>query len=660
MKKNNPIKALANNWDLSQGRHPYIAKRPNLYRVDPFADNDVYEEYDIGMGFNHLGHNTFSDNTYAKLVDTDTKFPISPLFVRDLTGRVIYIGYGPEFKDKSQWQADPQFTFPHNCREVSSVMGGYELLENVFLTHFRALEMSQEAKVSMAGEPDRMAAGYYPSSNLYPYKLRVDSFYIDGWRIPQTEMVFTRTVGIHPENAKDAARSFIRSWDTRPEGQSYVEFHKEMGGAPYFQDLFEKGCTIIPAMGAKNGVRKVGRNFENLGTWPGRVIEGLHEIAEERDSDAPYGTILEIVRPGFVAGDQVEPAVVNISNGSGYEGLNVEDYMPYLPDLFLPHTRCSTSWGKVWVPTLPAHFEEPAIWGWDDRNGHFIQQKGPLWDPLHYYYASVPKIIESYDAHKDGKEWVAVPDEMKEMFHPVVAMKGFDTFSEVVRTRREDHNSDIRSAIHFVSTAGDLCDIGYHPLPVQCEYELDMFCMPDLSPKKRTAQDVPFHLAQRVLPAIESLAPLEDYKQSISMPEDAVWFHDESLIRASTFNPLVDYPQLYRYLGKVIEESIPSLAPVFLEDMPEEVLNTSVQDRWGSMEVLDKLDVLCPGFYDAFYSTQEKAKRRCQDRYRFYLTDRNSYVLQWWHCERWPEDGYVPSDDAKEVVWTSMVTPPTV
>jgi hypothetical protein len=660
MNNKNNIKALAAVWDLSQGRHPYIAKRPNLYRANPFQELDAYEKYDIGITFEHCGHNVFLDNGYANLVDTTSQVPTSPLFVRDLTGRVIYIGYGPEFKDKSQWQADPQYTFPHNCREVTAEMAGADELENIFLTHFRCMDMTLEPTRYSAGNTEQQVAGFYPVSNLYPYKLRVDSFYIDGWKIPQTEMVFTRTVGIHPENAKDAAREFIRQWDSRPNGQSYVDFHKDIGGADYFKGLFSKGCTIIPAMGAKNGVRKVGANFEDLGAWPGQAVEGLHEIAEEQNSDAPAGTILEILRPGFVAGDQVEQAVVNVSNGSAYEDLNESDHDPYIPDLFLPHIRCSTTWGKTWIPTKPKHFDKPAIWGWDDQKGQFIQHKGPLWDPLHYYYSSVPKIIQCYEDQKDGSHAPTVPVEMKEVFHPVTEMKCFDTFSESAKIRRADSNNPIQSAIRSVEHTMEVCSIGYHPLPVQFEYEIDTFWMPKLSPRKRIAQDVPPSLAGRVLPVVEVILPLDIYKKSLEVPEDAIWITSGNTVRASSFDSLIDYPYLYRYLAKLSEEDIYEMAPVFLEDMPEKELNASVQNKWGSMDISDDLEPICPGFYDAFYSLQEKAKKRRINRYEFYKTNRNGYVLKWWQSEEWPEGDYVPTGSEKDVIWTSVITPPTV
>lgn len=660
MNNKNKIKVLASIWDLSQGRHPNIAQRPNFYRADPFAESDVYTKYDIGLTFNHCGHNVFTDKGYASLVGTSSEVPSSPLFVRDLSGKVIYIGYGPELKDKNQWQANPQHTFPYNCRELTTDVVGYDELENVFLTHFRAMEMTMEPSCYMAGNTEQKAVGFYPVANLHPYKLRVDSFYIDGWRIPQTEMVFARTFGIHPENAKDAARDFIRSWDGRPEGQSYVEFHKSMGGSPYFKELFNKGCSIIPAMGAKNGIRKVGRNFENLGSWPGRAVEGLHEVAERKDSDAPAGTILEILRPGFVAGDQVEPAVVNVSNGSDYEDPNLDDYDPYLPDLFLPHTRCSSSWGKTWLPTLPKHFEKPDVWGWDDQKGHFIQQKGPLWDPLHYYYSSVPKIIETYDEQSNGNEMVPVPEGMKELFHPAVVMSCFDTFSKTTYERRFSYNSQIKSSIRKVDNKTEICRVGYHPLPVQFEYELDTFWLPELSPRSRVAQDVHKGLSARVLPAIEAVVPIDLYKSSLDTPKEAVWFKSDKMIRASSFDGLIDYSYLSRYLGKVPEDSIYELAPVFLEDIDKSELNVSIQNKWGSMDISDDLDVLCPGFYDAFYSFQEKAKKRRINRYEFFKTNRNGYILQWWACAKWSETDYIAGESEKDVIWTSVINPANV
>ncbi len=660
MDNKNKITALGAVWDLSQGRHPYIANRPNFYRINPFEKNTVYEKYDIGLTFNHNGHNIFKDNGYAKLIGTSSAVPSSPLFVRDLTGKVIYIGYGPEFKTKGQWQADSQFTFPANCREITTEVEGFENLENIFFTHFRALDMSAKVNCYQAGNPNQKVAGFYPASNLHPYKLRVDSFYIDGWRIPQTELVFARSVGIHPESAKDAAREFIRNWDTRPENQSYVDFHKAMGGSKYFKDLFNKGCTIIPAMGAKNGICKVGKNFENLGKWAGQAIEGLHDIAEEIDSDTPKGTILEILRPGFVAGDQVEPVVVKVSNGSNYESPNRRDYQPYLPDLFLPHTRNSTSWGKTWIPTQPKHFEKPAIWGWDDQQGHFIQKKGPLWDPLHYYYSSVPKIINAYDEAHDGKKPVAVPEEMKERFHPVIAMKCFDTFSHKTLVKREDRNSDIKSSIHSVKVDNEICGIAYHPMPVQFEYEIDTFWMPEESPRTRIAQDAPPEMSNRVLPVIESSVPIEKYKQSIDMPDDVAWFKDERFIRASSYDGLIDYSYISRYLGVVSEEDIYKLAPVFIEHLTKEELSFSIQQKWGDMDISDDLDPLCPGFYDAFYSLQEKAKKRRKARYDFYTNNRNGYVERWWQSLKWFKGDYIANETEKDVVWTSTIIPPVV
>ena len=102
-----PVAAMQ--WDLADGTHPTLLNiSPAFYERNPFEDRrdgNISLEFQIRpMGCVH-GHNTMADQGFTSLVDVDINVPISPIFVRDLAGRVIHIGYGPEEKSVEEWAA---------------------------------------------------------------------------------------------------------------------------------------------------------------------------------------------------------------------------------------------------------------------------------------------------------------------------------------------------------------------------------------------------------------------------------------------------------------------------------------------------------------------------------------------------------------------------
>ena len=199
------IGALASRYRAWLAESCNAALMPAFWERNPFEFTEmlrVSPQLQIAPVGTVDGHNTVQDSTIMDSIRVDQAVPVSPLFVRDLCGRTVYIGYGPEVKGNGEW-ADykaaagvegkvdeksfnplvPLVTFPRFCRDLEG-MEGEELIENVFLTKFRCLEMSMgyNALPSGAGEDDFLAASY-AGANLYPYKLRLDTFYTDGWKL---------------------------------------------------------------------------------------------------------------------------------------------------------------------------------------------------------------------------------------------------------------------------------------------------------------------------------------------------------------------------------------------------------------------------------------------------------------------------------------------
>lgn len=578
------------------------------------------------------GHNLMTDSTNATLVEVDAEVPIAPLYARDLAGRIIFLGVGPFAKHNEEWGLDRSITFPRFSSDLTSDTQGLGLLEEVFFTKFRCLDMSSRfSGISTLGE-DIVMAGSYNDQNLYPYKVRLDTFYIDGWKLPQMEAVYARTEGVTIQQAETAANDLLTAWQKRPHNQSYEEFYEAIGGAEYFDSLFVQGCTLIPTFEACNGYNKVSRQFELEDFWSGRAVMGLHEVVQRKPDAAPEGTILQVLEPGFVMGHRIHPAKVVVSDGSGYTSPHHIDPDPLLPDVRLPHQRSVGKWNQCWLPTHPKHFERPAIWGWDTKTGIFMQLKGPLWDPLHYFYSSVDEVLKAYKGPAlEGNKWlIPVPQKMKTRFHPIVPMRGFDTMNVTFRDEMEDKLIRPFTSCMRFDDGKYSCNIGYHPMPVQYEYELDNWWFPELDPRQRATTDVPLDVEDRLCPVIECPILPEAYLATVIAPPEAPWLKDIALMRPSSGNSLEDYPGLKRYIGPFSEKAMREHALVYLEAPAGDEMDIPTRELASRFVVPQVLEEKFPSYAQALLELAEEAAKRYQFRHQTFRQDPGGYVRDWW------------------------------
>lgn len=607
------------------------------------------------------GHNVVRDTTIYDALRVDPDVPVSPLFVRDLAGRVVYIGFGPERKTNEDWAAyRPPFTadgsvapkdfnpfapvcvFPRYCRDVEK-MGGKDLLEQVFLTKFRCVE----AGLGYYGIPsgfedgDDTVAATYAGANLYPYKLRLDTYYTDGWKLPQTQMLYARgaNVGVDVAAARALGEKLVSDWQARAPGTDYEAWMEKLGGEREIGRLYGLGCTVIPTFEAGNGFNVVGRNFELEDYWPGRAVLGLHDVVEQRRDKAPEGTILEVLSPGYVTADHIARAQVAVSDGSGYVSPNAGDPVPFAPNINLPHTRSIDDWRATWIPTHPEHFEAPALWGWELASGRFMQMVGPLWDPLHYYYASVDEVLKAYEQplSQEQNRWlVPVPEHMHNRFYPVVPMVGFDTISATEKQRRRAANILPMSAIQRVNSGKESAGIGYHPLPAEFEFEVETFWFPDLHPLNRDQGICPEDVMVRIIPVISPRVTVTEYAASVDAPESAPWLKDEETLMTPDAEVFRNYPFLARYLvdDMTLEESIRMCPLPFLTDVGE-VLGKPAPQWWADegeapLDGPAAIAELAPGTYDALWDMRQRGVEMVQFRHMMYREYLPLYMVTWW------------------------------
>lgn len=661
------LPAAAMQYDLLYGEHPTAYPiSPDFFSRSALSDpqnEDVSLAFQARpMGCVH-GHNTLADTGFTSLINVDVNVPISPIFVRDLAGRTIHIGYGPERKTRDDWDSyNPtkypdaaRVAFPKNCTYISEETEHADIIENVFFTKFRALDMAFDYMGMPSGEEGEIAAGIYNHANAYPYKLRLDTFYTDGYKLPQTQMVYARQ-DVMPHKANQAAQQLMEKWHNRPEGQSYTDFHEHSNADIWFETLFEQGCTVIPTFEACNGYNIIDSQFMLEDYHPGRSVPGLHEVTETRKSTMPLDTILEVIEPGYVTQERIQPAKVVVSDGSDYLSPHAETSdLPQVPNIHLPHQRMTANWWACWIPTLPEHFEPPAIWGWDNQTGRFLQQRGPLWDPLHYHYSCTDDVIQAFKKPREDNRWlVDVPDHMYGKFHPVVEIKGFDTISEEALLRRQERNCLPRSAITRIRTGKVTACIGYHPLPAQFEYELDPFWFPELAPLNRLEVKAPEALFERISPVIAPSVAPEEYLSTVNGPEIATWLKDEKLLIEKTTNPLDLYPHLIRYTDPdlPIEEVMAMTQGLFLEDMPDELLSLSAQQVWSGIDEYDDLEAIAPGLFNAVWDFREEGVNLRRFRHSLYRRNPALYAYAWWFC--------VPEKDLEQFFdeWEQSQTEP--
>ncbi len=654
------IKAAFNHVSLSLGEsfdnQPKALFTPSSFTEDKSFTGPVsHRLLPSPVGTWH-GHHVATDDNFTTLLNIDPQVPVAPMFGRDLAGRVIYLSYGPLKKTLGEWSAYKadvkaeqngettlpnlylqNVTFPRGCRSVKGHMEGEELLENVLLTKLRMLDIADEPRARSSGSDFRQL-GIYENANLYPYKYRLDTFYTDGWKLPLIAAVYAESDGILPAAARARGEALMAEWQAKPAKTDYETWVVKQGGEAWMDELFAAGCTLIPTFEACNGYNVVGKNFELEETWPGRVVAGLHEIAEMRGDAAPAGTILDVLSPGYVTQDTVVPARVIVSDGSGYVSPHEANPLPVIPNLNLPHPRTSAEWGACWLPTHPLHFEPPALWGWDLMSGFFMQQSGPLWDPIHYYYASTDVVMQAMKrplSFEENRWLVPVPSAMHERFYPAIPMKGFDIPSPEARNRREQERRLPVGSITRYRNGEESANIGYHPLPLEFEYELDPFWSPELHPLNREHGVCPDELAIRICTVITPQVSVTAYIDAVGdAAATSPWLADERLLQTpSGSNVLENYPMLARYVvpDLPLDEVLAIMQPPFLADPGADLLTQSVAELWDGMDSYDDIEALQPGLYDTLMDAREDGLKLMRARHAIYQSNIALYGLACWY-----------------------------
>jgi hypothetical protein len=513
-----PLLALAGRWDLSKGEHPHhaAALQEILATLPLFPSREEYAELaTLGLPIQlaERGHHSLYETgpLHASTPARLDEFPLAPVFVRDLCGRVIHTGLNPLPNPPSL----P--LFPRGCADVPASMGGANYLENAIFTHWNLLDIAPAAEVRLAGTEAVALRRAYPSPGSTPYKIRPNTFYADGWRLPQVARVFARPSA----NATALGEAFMQRWATRPEGQDYEVFYETVNGANWFEELFLQGVTVIPTLEGYNGANQVAPDFTLQGVEAGRAVAGLHTVVGQEASPLPQGTILAVKAPGFATATQVIPAQVVVSTGPS---LIPTDAL--LPNLSLPHPHVAPNWGGCWLPTQPAHFVAPALWDWLP-SGHFVQTEGPLWAPQHYVYASTNQLIRATRKPLTGCETLLeLPEKLKRGFNPVVALTSYDTLHE--RTRQERAHSPQHplhgTALDTLPLGQPIAPVGYHPLPKGWPTATQAALFPETRPQS-SLPPCPSHLAARLAPvATPTKAPheLAKHHQALSEPFRAV------------------------------------------------------------------------------------------------------------------------------------------
>lgn len=618
---NKNIGLLSAFWDAAAGEHPsLIHNEDSFYSFPPIVSDELNEHllsYDLPLIPCVDGHNVMVETSVSENLSIDIKFCTSPNFVKDLAGRIIYTGYGPERKDANQWRLNRQVSFPKNCRPVTANIEGADLIENVFLTRFRCLETSVKYEDAF-----HLIELSYPAANLYPYKVRLDTFYQDGWRLPQTEMLYVNEFA-DARRANKHGQDILNIWETMHNaGANYEEFYTKLESSGALEKMFIEGCTYIPNFRAKNGYYDVAEDFTINKQRGGRAVEGLHTIIEYKTSLEPRGTILDVIEPGFITPDHIHPAKVIVSDGERYEIEHKAKGMAECPDLTLPHTRCSATWGDTWIPTKPHHFSAPSIWSWGNKTGHFLQTKGPLWDPLHYYYTSVDKVIYAFKNNmvQGSKNFAHVPQPMKKKFHPVVGIKGFDIISLAEKNKALKDDTRPLTGLIRIADSKEHASAGYHPLPLAFEYELSYWNFPELAPQARVSNTK--NPLIKVAPIAQVYTNPQQYIQNAPNINEFERLKMPTMVKEFTGNVLEDYPQLNRYLSDYnerIANTEVALSSSFLEEAPK-----------PSEKLLHAYKESDISFYKEVYEMRLQAVERIKKRNDLIDNHAEHYVEQEW------------------------------
>ena len=626
------LAVVSNTNALWRGEHPSVYKGTAWTRLNPFKapeNTKVSSTLRTPTIGDTTGHALYSDFGFgAPLGQTST--PIAPLYARDLAGRVIYVG-GQAVKKDELWPEGLTLLTPLGSRDVElGDMQGRELLENIFLYTWRPLDVSADYESLTSGQPESLHAVIYRNHNLYPYKQRLDSFYIDGYKLPQLQCLHVVREGVKTPEAENAGAEILRLWADRKDGQSYEDFIESLGEEK-IEAFYRQGCTLVPTLEAANGYNKVSADFELEDYWPGRAVSGLHKVVDTQSSDAPKGTILEVRKPGFALANRIEQAEVVISDGAEYKSPH-EHKEPKTLDLRLPHPRAARKWGALWVPTQPSHFEAPAVWGWDANNGHFVQLAGPVWDPLHYYYESVEKVKQAEATHQlQENPWlVKVPDDMRLKCYPAKAMRGFDTFNMEKGEERFLAGALTDTPITRHDDGKLSCEVGYHPLPLFFDYELWNWWFPELDPRTRLSEKtVPFQHENNICDVIKpQVRPIEYKNTLVADASSQGWVLDEAMLAIPSSNDVANFPDLMRYLGGADEGVVLDATPMWLQHLPDEILSFNVGDFWE--DDYEQVETLAPGLFGELQEYRDKCLKLMRLRHRIFRENPQLYRKAFW------------------------------
>lgn len=518
------LPVLAGCWDLRLGYHPSLKQQLPMLADLPVLESveaQQLAELELPVALATTGHHLMKDAALLAaampqggMVEAADVYPLAPVFVRDLCGRPIHTGLVP-------LPAAPSVPlFPTGCRHVPKDHPAYAHLESLIWQTLRRIECApvRPDAAGLAGQPELSLRAAIAQPQAYAFKLRPDTFYADGWRLPVVPRVFA--VPVQPVQAQAAADELLARWQQRPEGQDYEAFYDANNGEIWFEELFERGCTVIPTLEAYNGRYHIGADYVATAVDPGRALPGLHEVVGREPSEYAAGTILEVKAPGWVTATTVHKAQVVVSDGSAFVAADAP--LPQLPDLALPHARVGGKVGDVWLPTHPEHFAEPALYDWNEM-GHFVQISGPLWDPLHYVYTSTAPLLRALrKPHPVVAGAYVLPESVKLRFHPLAQLTWYDAYNErTAQQRMQDPAHPLYgSAIDMVPLMREVAPAGYHRLPWGLEYELDPAHLPALHPRHR-AVVYPEVLAGRRM-GIATLSDADSYRTHDTVVTEAM------------------------------------------------------------------------------------------------------------------------------------------
>ena len=608
-----PLLALATCWNLGVGEHPALAAplAGILGAMNPFPAPEEWQGLaPLGLPLTMCthGHHVWKDTAtrHAAVPWQADEFPLAPLFVRDLAGRVVHTGLLP------LPSVGAQPVFPAGCSDVPASLVGAAYIENAVFTTFQLLEIapSQGPEIAGLGRPLQVA---YAHPSRYPYKIRPLTFYADGWRLPQVARLFARAVAPESVAARDAAaKGLVARWESRPAGQEYEAFYESNQGAAWFEELFLQGVTVIPTFEGYNGVYDVADDFSVRGVEAGRAVAGLHAVVGRVASAKPAGTILEVKAPGYVTSHHIHPAEVVVSNGPSWVP---ED--AWVPNLALPHPHVSPVWGACWLPTKPAHFAEPALWDWSPT-GVFMQVAGPLWCPQHYVYASTATLVrQARKPLPENPHLLVLPEKLKARFHPAVGLMAYDTLNERTRQERMQHSAHplYASALDVVPLGREITPVGYHALPPGWPSVGQASYLPNTGSTGGAAVGAcPAGVSARLAPQVAPLgaaegAPLAAYHVAVSEPM-------RSLVEAAGSHTGVgpEWPEGDVHLTAAMVSEVPEWLP----EIPASELMLNVKRLFASRAVRQALAGVHPGLPEALFRFKEAALGWRRLRYRLF------------------------------------------